>query len=723
MANADLRRIQQAGERYLHHTQSQGRRSGMGASESHRAMVRLKLKGYTASEAEAVVSFAQSGSEIGRRAFERIIKTSDLTPIAFFRKGLAVSRAVCRVVIVDGAGRQAGFGTAFRISPRLVMTNNHVLEDAASARHSFVQFDYVVGLDGSDVAPVEARLDPDAFFRTDPELDFTIVALAGEAAASGSLRTRAWLPLIRESGKALKGESLNIIQHPRGDRQMIAFRDNKAVGPFGDFFHYATDTEAGSSGSPVLNDGWELAVLHHAGVPAMDPTTRVPLKIDGTPFRSGDDTALIKWVANEGVRISRIAARLDALALAAHERPLYDQCFVALDWRILESDTSAQQGPNDGIPAGPQREDDGRVTWHFALTFGPTGGPHAQRSDPEQLRPKLPTLPPATTRPPAPPKPSGIDPDARSRLEEMARRLVERGRRDRPYFDAAKDEQDKAAYYAGLNLDGSGAIPFRILSEKLSGTHRPLNNYNRARMEHLYPWVDLYEDTTLRSIYSGKKMSAQEIIADELAAIAEVDIQLAELLGEGRYQEAVVREAFVAEKLEAMEVSRRQTQTGFNCEHVVPQSWFAKKEPQRSDLHHLFTCESACNSFRGNIPYHDFADFNPQPAAEKALRLLCGKRDPAGDDRQGFEPENGKGAVARATLYFLLRYPGQIGDAQRELPRQRLGTLLEWHATFPPSRWEHHRNQAIFEAQGNRNPLIDYPNVASRIDFLPGFGS
>ena len=32
MADADLRRIQQAGERYLQHMQSQGRRSGMGAA-------------------------------------------------------------------------------------------------------------------------------------------------------------------------------------------------------------------------------------------------------------------------------------------------------------------------------------------------------------------------------------------------------------------------------------------------------------------------------------------------------------------------------------------------------------------------------------------------------------------------------------------------------------------------------------------------------------------
>jgi len=37
----------------------------------------------------------------------------------------------------------------------------------------------------------------------------------------------------------------------------------------------------------------------------------------------------------------------------------------------------------------------------------------------------------------------------------------------------------------------------------------------------------------------------------------------------------------------------------FNCEHVVPQSWFAKRKPVRGDLHHVFACEPGCNSFRG----------------------------------------------------------------------------------------------------------------------------
>jgi endonuclease I len=149
----------------------------------------------------------------------------------------------------------------------------------------------------------------------------------------------------------------------------------------------------------------------------------------------------------------------------------------------------------------------------------------------------------------------------------------------------------------------------------------------------------------------------------------------------------------------------------YNCEHVVPQSWFDKKEPMRGDLHHLFACETNCNSFRGNTPYFDFTDFG------EAVRTDCGKK--VGNK---FEPGGGKGAVARATLYFLLRYPGQVNATAGEYTPDRLPVLLGWHAAEPPSEYERHRNQAIFEKQGNRNPLIDHPDWAARIDFRAGLG-
>jgi endonuclease I len=39
--------------------------------------------------------------------------------------------------------------------------------------------------------------------------------------------------------------------------------------------------------------------------------------------------------------------------------------------------------------------------------------------------------------------------------------------------------------------------------------------------------------------------------------------------------------------------------------------------------------------------------------------------------------------------------------------------LLSWHEDYPVSLYEKHRNAAIQELQGNRNPFIDYPNLAA----------
>ena len=717
MPTSDIERMMAAASRFQQHEATADKTAS--ANDPERMRNRLKLKGYTDQEAAQLVSVAKMGDPVSVAAVERIINTSDLTPIAFFHKGYAISRAVGRIVIRDSAGRPAGYGTGFRISPRLIMTNNHVIGDKETARQSIMQFDYIIGLDGKDVAELEVRLDPDVFFQTDERLDFAIVALEATSAQMAKLDERIWLPLLRESGKALDREPLNIVQHPLGGRQMIAFRHNETIGIFDDFFHYETDTEPGSSGSPVLNDGWQLAALHHSGVPATDPVTKVPLKRDKTPFRTGDDPTQIEWIANEGVRISKIATYVDAAGLSTAERALYDQCFTDPDLRVgIERGVAAPDkldASRTSEPAtNPTVDGNGRVTWHFALSFGPSG---SLGSNPQSAPSIAPSSPTPLSRPGGSSKlstPPGGNP---ARFSEMARRLIENARPEKPYFDAEKNKQAKGDYYADIDL-AAASIPFRTMREKLTRSHTPLSNYNTARIRYLYPWVDIHEDEGLRSIYSGAVMSAEEIVANELASINRADPKLAELLVEGHFEEAARRESTVRGKLEVLEAA-----TMFNCEHVVPQSWFAKAEPQRSDLHHLFTCESDCNSYRGNIPYHDFANYDPDPQAEAAVRKLCGKRDEAEDSAQGFEPEHGKGAVARATLYFLMRYPGDIGDGDRELPKNRLETLLAWHKKFPPSQWEFHRNQAIAEIQGNRNPLIDFPEIAGKINFLKGFAN
>ena len=126
----------------------------------------------------------------------------------------------------------------------------------------------------------------------------------------------------------------------------------------------------------------------------------------------------------------------------------------------------------------------------------------------------------------------------------------------------------------------------------------------------------------------------------------------------------------------------------------------------RGDIHHLFACESGCNSFRGNRAYFSFS--------EEAVRTDCGE---SGDNK--FEPGAGRGAVARATFYFLVRYPGRIDPS--EMQADRLKVLLRWHKQDGVTEWERHRNQSIFAIQGNRNPFIDFPEWADKVNLRKGF--
>ncbi|XSC42439.1 trypsin-like serine peptidase [Bradyrhizobium sp. RDT10] len=119
-----------------------------------------------------------------------------------------------------------------------------------------------------------------------------------------------WLRLNPQLGKADYGQFLSIVQHPGGQSKQIAIRENKLL-PFDDtedFLTYQSDTFRGSSGSPVFNDLWDVVALHHSGKPLKDSQGRY-IGHDGQPIT--DHKPLeheIKWIANEGVRTSRLVA-------------------------------------------------------------------------------------------------------------------------------------------------------------------------------------------------------------------------------------------------------------------------------------------------------------------------------------------------------------------------------------------------------------------------------
>jgi len=247
---------------------------------------------------------------------ERIIQQDDLQPARFLLRGAEMTRAVGRIRIRSGVS-DLGFGTGFLVAPRVLMTNHHVLPDGATARNSKVEFDYYEREDGRAWPTQLYGLEPDLFFLTDPRLDFSIVAVRPESSDGQRIETRGRVALVAESGKALVREPVFIIQHPLGKPQAVVFDNNEILAVVDDFLHYVADTERGSSGSPVFNLQWQLAALHHAGVPRVDAEGRILLR-SGQPWDHSNDTAGdIAWEANEGTRVSSLVTHLSQIRAQA----------------------------------------------------------------------------------------------------------------------------------------------------------------------------------------------------------------------------------------------------------------------------------------------------------------------------------------------------------------------------------------------------------------------
>ena len=323
---------------------------------------------------------------------ERILKANDLLPINFLYRGARISQAIGRIIIRNGP-RPIGHGTGFMISPRLMLTNNHVLPDKDIAQNSTIEFNYYRMQNGKLSTPIEFRFQPFLFFATDKKLDFTIVALEFRNSAGVLARSRGYIPLIEKSGKSIVGEPVNIIQHPNGGPQTIAMRENKIVDVLPDHLHYETDTDQGSSGSPVFNEQWELAALHHAGVPKRNRSRRILLRDgslwDGKPASKD----LIDWVANEGVRISRIVEFMkdEVKKFSTLQKKLFDQTFEEPEIQsILDESAMTQSGPlssmvASGTTQNPNNPHESLITIPLTIRIGVGNIPNALQAQPTPL--------------------------------------------------------------------------------------------------------------------------------------------------------------------------------------------------------------------------------------------------------------------------------------------------------------------------------------------------
>jgi V8-like Glu-specific endopeptidase len=278
-------------------------------------------------EFEAIAAAADDG--LGDRIFEQLIGQSEIMPIRFVHKGSQAAPSIGRLVV--RSGRQPN-GTGFLVSPRLLLTNFHVLPTQADAVANIVQFDFVGRADGSSSVPVEFELRPDVLFVQSPveRLDFALVAVEPTNAQGSELSRFGWCRLIAKPGKEHPGQRVNVIHHPAGNPKQVSLRENFLALILDDYLHYMTDTMRGSSGSPVFNDEWEVVALHHAGLEIDESEAEAYRQAIGSNVPAGVEPSGPVLV-NEGARVSRIVAELQnqAGSLSGEARSLLEEALVA----------------------------------------------------------------------------------------------------------------------------------------------------------------------------------------------------------------------------------------------------------------------------------------------------------------------------------------------------------------------------------------------------------
>lgn len=333
-------------------------------------------------QALRTLQLQEGGRKASLSELERTIGSDDLVDLNYLLRGLDAAGPVGRITILDGGGRALGDATGFLITPNLLLTNQHVLPDMAAAAASRVDFDCELDRLGFPRPTTTFAFDPGRFLVVDPALDMALVAVrARPLRGDGRLSDFGWLRLSPEVGKINVGEAITIIQHPNGRTKQVALRENRLLDITADHLTYESDTAPGSSGAPVFNDSWQVVALHHSGVPRKDAQGRWLLQ-NGRPATDDDDDADIDWIANEGVRASRIATTALAMAPAGALRDELEACCQGrVEPPVPATERSTALAPaGGGAPigasaAGPAGSAVLTVPLTLTIDLGQTSGP------------------------------------------------------------------------------------------------------------------------------------------------------------------------------------------------------------------------------------------------------------------------------------------------------------------------------------------------------------
>ncbi|ELR96271.1 serine protease [Gloeocapsa sp. PCC 73106] len=257
-----------------------------------------------------------------QQAFEIVIEELDIQHCWFLTRGSEIRRTVGRIHVYQD-GRRKAWGTGFLVAPNLLVTNQHVLESLAIAKESRVEFDYEETYSGEMLPSVFFDFDPEILFLSSPALgglDYALVAVNAQSRSdnlgrSTKLNEFGFNHLVRQEGKIVKGEAINIIHHPEGQPRQVSLHENRLLAmqtrELEDvWMHYETDTLPGSSGAPLFSNQWQVVGIHHMAVEKRDQDGKV-LAIGGEVWTPEMGQNRKWWYANEGLRISRFIADVE----------------------------------------------------------------------------------------------------------------------------------------------------------------------------------------------------------------------------------------------------------------------------------------------------------------------------------------------------------------------------------------------------------------------------
>ena len=207
---------------------------------------------------------------------------------------LEIEGQVCRIEL----GKDA-LGTGFIVGDSLVLTNRHVVQDVIAdgvlAKSITLRFDYKRSRAGVEVhAGTSFSLDADwlvderphspadtatgssgqsapdeldyALLRVSPDTNGLSIAQSPTGGKDGN-SPRGHLRVAVPTPAMAPDQPIVIVQHPNGEPLKLAIDTDAIIEVSDTRVRYKTNTEPGSSGSPVFDGHLQLVALHHAGDP------------------------------------------------------------------------------------------------------------------------------------------------------------------------------------------------------------------------------------------------------------------------------------------------------------------------------------------------------------------------------------------------------------------------------------------------------------------------